>query len=145
MGEGGLIPSGPWHGFYTYRSRTDRHRMDLRLEFHDGSIAGSGIDDVGRFAIEGTYDPETLRCFWRKTYLGRHTVLYDGAWDLGSIWGLWTIPPWSKGGFRIWPRGTGEGLELTAEAEIDEPLRDRVPVTIERENPGDVDSALRAT
>jgi hypothetical protein len=100
--------------------------MDLRLDFRGGRITGSGIDDVGRFAIGGTYEEETLRCRWRKTYVGRHTVLYDGAWDLGSIWGLWTIPPSARGGFRIWPGARGEGIARYEETEAD--VTDEEPV-----------------
>src|SRR3954465_14236231 len=107
--DDGPIPSGPWHGFYPYRVLTSRHRMDLRLDFKAGRINGDGIDDIGRFAIDGSYDPESLRCTWRKSYLGAHTVLYDGCYDMGSIYGGWTIPPASKGGFRIWPGARGEG------------------------------------
>lgn len=118
----GPIPSGPWHGFYTYASMTSRHRMDLRLDFRGGRIAGTGVDDIGRFAIDGHYDDETLHCAWRKTYLGAHSVMYDGAWDLGSIYGMWTIAPASKGGFRIWPGARGEGEARYVETAVEEPV-----------------------
>ncbi len=123
-----LIPSGPWHGFYTYRTMSSRHRMDLRLEFRGGKITGTGVDDIGRFAIAGRYDVENLKCTWRKTYLGAHTVLYDGVYDLGSIYGVWTIPPSSKGGFRIWPGARGEGEARYVEAAEDAPVEESVPV-----------------
>jgi hypothetical protein len=122
--QDGPIPSGPWHGFYTYQRPTDRHRMDLRLDFKSGHIHGDGIDDIGRFGISGTYDAESLACRWRKNYVGAHTVIYEGAYDLGSIYGMWTIPPSSKGGFRIWPGARGEGEARYVEAEEEIPIEE---------------------
>lgn len=111
------IPSGPWHGFYNYDAGGERHRMDLRLDFREGRIRGDGIDDIGRFAIRGTYDAATLRCSWFKTYIGAHTVHYDGVFDLGSIWGLWTLD-FGRGGFRIWPGARGEGVSREASEDV---------------------------
>ncbi|MEZ0227008.1 MAG: hypothetical protein ACAI25_00160 [Planctomycetota bacterium] len=122
-----LIPSGPWHGFYTYPGSHQRHRMDLRLDFKSARITGSGVDDIGRFAISGHYDVETLKCTWKKTYLGAHTVLYDGAYDLGSIYGMWTLPS-TKGGFRIWPGARGEGEARYVEAAEDAPVEESLHV-----------------
>jgi hypothetical protein len=111
------MPSGPWHGFYTYSRSSRRYFMDLGLDFKAGRIDGAGIDGIGRFLIRGSYEPETYRCYWFKEYIGKHDVLYNGAWDMGSIWGLWEIPPSARGGFRIWPgkRGEGQTLELYEE------------------------------
>ena len=109
------IPSGPWHGFYLYRSDGVRHRMDLDLTFEGGSIRGSGIDDVGSFTIRGSYD-DALSCRWVKAY-ATHLVHYAGPFDLGSIYGAWKIPPLSTGGFRIWPGRRGEGVARYVEEE----------------------------
>ena len=49
-----LFPSGPWLGFYNY-GPGKRHRMDLRLSFGDGKMAGEGMDDVGQFLIKGAF------------------------------------------------------------------------------------------
>ena len=121
----GPIPSGRWHGFYVYRHSPARHRMDLTLEFRGGVISGDGIDDIARFYIRGRYEEDTLRCRWTKQYLGMHSVFYEGAFDLGSIWGLWHLPG-TRGGFRIWPHGTGEQIALEAYEAI--PEEDAVPV-----------------
>jgi hypothetical protein len=106
------IASGKWCGFYVYEfPRLDerRHRMDMGLEIRSGKIYGEGVDDVGRYTIDGTYDEETLDFSWRKAYLGRHVVFYQGGWAQGSIVGRWEIRfAWvrSTGGFRIWPEGS---------------------------------------
>ncbi len=113
------IPSGPWHGFYTYGGDSDRHRMDLDLEFSNGTIRGAGGDDVGAFSIRGSYDG-SLVCRWIKSY-STHAVYYEGPFDLGSIYGTWEIPPFGRGGFRIWPgkRGQGATQETWEEAPVD--------------------------
>jgi hypothetical protein len=114
------IPSGDWRGFYTYGSPTDRHRMDLRLEFANGSIRGDGIDDIGTFTIRGGYD-DSLTCHWTKTY-ATHAVFYQGPFDMGSIYGVWEIPPFSRGGFRIWPGKTSAEVAELMGVEIEEPI-----------------------
>ena len=48
-----LFPSGPWTGFYNYRPG-DRHRMDLQLTFANRNMSGDGVDDIGRFLIQGS-------------------------------------------------------------------------------------------
>ncbi|MBI3267709.1 MAG: hypothetical protein HYZ53_01705 [Planctomycetes bacterium] len=112
-----LFPSGPWIGFYTYRSLSGRHRMSLALTFHQGVMRGDGSDDIGRFLIHGRYSAETLECRWTKTYPGSHDVAYRGFREGKGIWGTWQIPPSSHGGFLIWPRGVGSGESQVLEAE----------------------------
>ena len=113
-----LFPSGPWTGFYNYTGPEDRHRMDLHLDFTGGVMTGHGFDDVGPFLIRGKYDTAARECWWTKTYPRSHDVSYHGFREGTGIWGTWEIPPWSKGGFQIWPRhaGEGEGAALTVEA-----------------------------
>jgi len=112
-----LFPSGPWVGFYNYRP-TDRHRMDLRLEFAQGKMTGEGNDDVGPFLIAGKYDPQTLECYWTKTYVGAHDVFYRGFREGKGIWGTWQIKTWAHGGFHIWPRQEGaDEAEVESAAE----------------------------
>jgi hypothetical protein len=108
-----LFPSGPWVGFYTYVP-SDRHRMDLHLDFANGNMSGDGNDDVGRFIIRGRYDAQSRECYWTKRYLGAHDVFYEGYREGKGIWGRWEIGAFAHGGFHIWPKNAGEG-ETTAE------------------------------
>ena len=113
-----LFPSGPWTGFYNYTGPEDRHRMDLHLVFANGRMTGDGTDDIALFQIKGRYDQETRECGWIKTYPASHDVIYHGFREGVGIWGTWEIPPFSKGGFHIWPKRAqnGEHEILTAEA-----------------------------
>ena len=115
-------PSGPWVGFYTYYSlpSAGRHRMDLTLRFCEGTITGDGIDPVGRFVLRGGYDRETGKCHWVKSYIGAHSVYYQGYRDGRGIWGSWEIPPANRGGFHIWPKGIGEAEIAADEIEVAE-------------------------
>src|SRR3954471_3763128 len=109
-----LFPSGPWTGFYNY-GPGDRHRMDLHLEFSNGSISGEGNDDVGAFLIKGRYEASGGECHWTKTYVGAHDVFYRGFREGKGIWGTWEINLLGHGGFHIWPRAAGPA-EAQAEA-----------------------------
>ena len=111
------FPSGPWTGFYNYRPG-DRHRMDLRLTFENGAINGDGNDDVGPFRIKGRYDPATRECHWTKSYIGRHDVSYRGFGEGEGIWGTWEIQLWSRGGFHIWPKSSGESELLEESSQV---------------------------
>lgn len=126
------LPSGRWVGFYDYPHDRRRHRMDLRLEITTGRISGTGIDPVGRFVISGRVH-EDRRVNWVKTYLGRHDVLYEGFADHNGIWGTWEIPPWTTGGFRIWPAQWGEGFARKMEESAPIDVEDAVPDAVARE------------
>jgi hypothetical protein len=108
-----LFPSGEWEGFYTYTFGPDaqRYMMSFALTFKNGNVSGSGIDNVGYFSWRGSYDTEKLRCWMHKRY-ATHAVFYDGYVDQSGIWGTWEIPPYSQGGFHIWPKGLSEGLSI---------------------------------
>ena len=108
-----LFPSGEWEGFYTYEFGPDarRYMMSFALTFKNGKVSGSGIDNVSRFSWRGNYDTEKLRCWMQKQYPS-HTVSYDGYVDQKGIWGIWEIPPYSRGGFHIWPKGLSEDLTV---------------------------------
>lgn len=116
-----IYPSGAWRGFYSYGAG-DRHGMQLDLLFSRGMLAGDGVDDVGSFLFNGSYDPQSGSCRWTKTYIGAHDVLYTGARDGNGIAGDWQIGP-VRGPFRIWPgtreesTGESESLELEEPAE----------------------------
>src|SRR5262249_22121077 len=43
-----------------------------------------------------------------KRYIGKHDVAYQGYNEGKGIWGLWEIPPSSRGGFHIWPTALGD-------------------------------------
>lgn len=98
--------SGQWVGFYTYSGRSRKFLMDLVLEFKQGIMSGEGYDGIGGFVIAGVYSLVTNECNWRKTYVGRHTVVYRGFGENNGIWGTWTLPD-ASGGFRIWPLSEG--------------------------------------
>ncbi len=120
-------PSGPWRGHYLYPQGLGKGRMDLTLTFAHGQVRGMGNDPVGLFVIRGRYDPATGECTWTKTYPGMHDVFYRGFYEGRSIWGTWDIREEWRGGFQIWPKGEGEGLEAAAEEEVDAPV-DAVPL-----------------
>lgn len=94
--------SGRWRGFWVQDPA--RSRTDMNLEFSGGHISGEGYDWVGAFVIRGTYELESGKVSWTKSYLGAHCVKYDGYAEVkNGIWGLWNITGLDKGGFQIWP------------------------------------------
>ena len=111
MSNDANFPSGQWVGFYTYAHSSQRHLMDLILEFRAGRVSGEGADGIGFFGINGRYYPKEAECFWTKTYVGGHSVAYTGYRENKGIWGTWTINPDAKGGFHIWPIGDGAPYE----------------------------------
>lgn len=107
--------------------------MDAHLIFARGGIAGEGGDNLGPFMIRGRYDATTKECHWTKTYIGRHSVLYQGFRDAHGIWGTWTIAPWTKGGFHIWPRAEGNGEAIRQAVEADPPVEAASPEPAQEE------------
>lgn len=96
--------------------------MNLHLDFANGRMTGDGIDDVGRFLVQGRYDAAALECSWTKTYPGSHDVFYRGFREGKGIWGTWEIHAACRGGFHIWPRGSGEGEENQEENREQKPV-----------------------
>jgi hypothetical protein len=117
------FPSGPWIGFYTYSGNRDRHRMDLGLEFGNGTITGEGNDDLGAFVIRGRFYAATRECHWTKTYVGGHDVYYKGFREGRGIWGTWEIRDATSGGFKIWPLASGSGDDEAETEEEVEPMK----------------------
>ena len=114
--------SGPWTGFYVYASRIGgRHRMNMVLTFAaSGALEGSGSDGIGRFKIQGRFDPKAKEATWTKQYVGGHAVSYRGYRDAmkKAVWGIWEIGKAATGGFKIWPVGSGaEDGEVETQAE----------------------------
>src|SRR5262249_10282863 len=110
---------------YLYADPRDLHRMELDLQFKEGRISGAGADDVGAFSIRGTYESDSQKVWWRKSYLGAHTVSYSGVLDGGRIYGGWDLKgpgamP-AHGGFKIWPKGRGEGAAASAAKSVETP------------------------
>lgn len=114
-------PSGPWIGFYNYFDTPQRHRMDIHLNFSQGRVTGDGVDDIGRFSINGRYDTSTHECHWTKQYLGRHSVFYKGFREGKGIWGTWELKIY-RGGFHIWPLGSDSGEAITESNEQAAPV-----------------------
>ena len=83
-------------------------------------MSGDGRDDVGNFLIKGKYDTGTRECHWTKTYIGAHDVFYRGFREGKGIWGTWEIGIFGRGGFHIWPLGSGEGEENVEKASVEQ-------------------------
>jgi len=113
MSDDDFLPSGQWTGFYQQFGA--KFRTDLSLTFASGRLRGDGIDGVGAFVVVGRYDTGTNDVLWTKSYLGAHHVYYRGCRDGKAIWGVWEIPGYGRGGFKIWPRGHSDAsAEATA-------------------------------
>lgn len=82
--------------------------MELNLTFREGEMTGEGRDQIGNFLIRGKYTLDDGKCWWTKSYIGKHDVFYRGYNEGKGIWGLWEIPPTYNGGFHIWPIGMGD-------------------------------------
>jgi hypothetical protein len=110
----GPAASGAWRGFYVYAPGGERHAMQLDLAFGSGSVSGSGSDDIGPFVIRGGFEPEGVRVWWSKQYVGAHDVWYEGVRDgrrQRVVYGSWSLGSSESGGFKIW-RGTSGAAEL---------------------------------
>lgn len=128
------FPSGPWTGFFLMDHWPGRHQMELRLTFGEGNLNGEGRDRIGEFLVRGQYNLENGKCHWSKRYIGKHDVFYQGYNEGKGIWGLWEIPPGSRGGFHIWPEGMGDPtspqLAESAETPAEPPAEVEAPVEV---------------
>eukprot|EP00927_Polykrikos_kofoidii_P070969 TRINITY_DN67320_c0_g1_i1.p1 TRINITY_DN67320_c0_g1~~TRINITY_DN67320_c0_g1_i1.p1 ORF type:complete len:461 (-),score=37.79 TRINITY_DN67320_c0_g1_i1:98-1375(-) len=122
----GALPSGTWRGYYTF-SGTRHDVCEFNLNFAaDTTIHGQGVDDVGRYKMEGLHGCNKIA--FSKTYEVRsqnvsgtvhygnkgHTVEYRGSLagdSLGAGFrGTWTIRNTIgnfDGDFHIWPAMAG--------------------------------------
>jgi hypothetical protein len=96
--------------------------MELSLTFFERVMTGEGRDMIGRFLIRGKYNLDDGKCRWTKRYIGKHDVAYQGYNEGKGIWGLWEIPPSSRGGFHIWPSAMGDPMSPRLAEAIDEPI-----------------------
>src|SRR4051812_41822149 len=85
------FPSGPWKGFFLQPVLPGRHWMELILTFRKSTVRGEGRDRVGEFLIAGRYDVNDGKCRWTKTYVGKHSLRYEGYNEGKGIWGFWEI------------------------------------------------------
>jgi hypothetical protein len=119
--EDARFPSGPWKGFFLMGHIPGRHWMELDLTFQKGLVRGDGRDWVGAFLIRGRYEVSNGKCWWTKTYIGRHDVAYMGYNEGKGIWGTWEIPPEWRGGFHIWPVAMGDPTQQALAESLEEP------------------------
>jgi hypothetical protein len=120
-----LFPSGEWEGFYSYPPPYSFHKgqMSFYLFFHNQTIEGEGMDEVGKFSWKGTYDTQAMTCQLTKYYHGQHSVYYNGQVDENGIWGSWIIQRNWQGGFHIWPKAQSqEEMQTAIEALMEEPV-----------------------
>jgi hypothetical protein len=116
----GLPTSGPWSGYYAYSTSDIKHVMKLHLTFaRDGGIDGDGIDDIALFEIRGVFGASTREVQWIKSYIGMHSVAYQGVYDGRNILGAWTVEGIS-GPFRIWPSALSENEEAEEKVEVED-------------------------
>ncbi len=127
------FPSGPWEGFYLMKhTGLKRHMMEMILQFTDGSLTGEGRDAIGKFTMSGNYSTETGKCNWKKSYIRRHNVIYDGYNEGRGIFGGWEIREiisgmifQSTGSFLIWPKSMGDPTNHRRKAEADLPQKEQ--------------------
>jgi len=105
--------------------------MDLGLTFANSRISGDGIDDIGKFAIQGGFDRRTGECHWHKDYIGGHQVYYVGCRENRGIWGIWEIGRLDRGGFHIWPLADGKDFDQSNEEQVAKPVPEAQPVVME--------------
>jgi hypothetical protein len=85
-----LVPTfQKWKGgFWQFGNKTDMYFQ--RMYLGESGVFGNGADDVGQFNIRG-WKNDDIVCF-AKTYVGAHTVFYQGQIDGKHLRGQWTIP-----------------------------------------------------
>lgn len=92
-----------WTGYWLQGS----HKGSMELEIfitNDHQVLGSGVDEVGKFTIEG--EDLAANVNWTKHYVGEHIVNYEGS-KVGhtSMQGFWSLcfdaGNWSRGDFHL--------------------------------------------
>jgi hypothetical protein len=116
--------------------------MELELTFRHGVMKGEGRDLIGPFLIRGRYQTESGECWWTKRYIGKHDVHYRGFNEGKGIWGVWEIPPSSKGGFCIWPEAWGDPTGSHLKEAVDAPVGSDDPAESESETEAEVGAGV---
>lgn len=89
-----------WNGWFRQGGvKNNMIFQDFQVGF-DGTIWGSGYDQVGQFNIFGKKNPQGFLTF-NKQYIGQHCVIYKGKAKDQSITGKWEIPGNCAGDFQI--------------------------------------------
>ena len=114
-----MYPSGSWRGFWDQVAYGRQPMRELALNFSGDRVEGSGVDVVGPFTFDGTYDSDgTITLIKRYPH---HTVKYQGRYDgEGTIYGEWSIGDYAGGKFALTPHRSTvpretEILEITAQ------------------------------
>lgn len=90
-----------WTVVYVYGSGRADEVKDLQLRFVNGSVTGSGEDNLGIYKWTGTLTPAG-GVEITKAYAGQHSVHHSGQYDGSVIKGSWSVPNTrAVGGFRM--------------------------------------------
>lgn len=96
------FPSGLWMGYWM--QGFIKGKMQLTLEFIDGTVSGEGTDPVGSFTMKGIYSLKHNMVSMVKQYHGAHSVGYCGCAADGGLNGTWRIPRFPETDeWRLWP------------------------------------------
>jgi hypothetical protein len=117
--------------------------MELALTFQNGKVKGTGRDWVGSFLISGRYDVADGKCHWTKSYIGKHSLFYQGYNEGKGIWGRWEHTSAWHGGFHVWPEGMSDPTRntLSETQELSASGDGGVPLQAEELEPETVESA----
>jgi hypothetical protein len=111
-----MYPSGAWRGYWDQVESGRQSMRPLSLRFDAGRVDGEGVDVIGPFTFAGTYD-DSGAVTLVKQYVGRHRVVYRGAYDgEGSIIGRWSIGEFWAGPFALAPITDGAAADRLVEA-----------------------------
>jgi hypothetical protein len=107
-----MYPSGRWRGYWEQVVWGRQAMRELVLRFEGGAVEGRGEDVIGPFIFRGTYD-DGGGVAMVKQYVGRHRVVYHGAYDgEGTIFGRWAIGDEWSGPFALRPDDAGAAADV---------------------------------
>jgi len=87
-----------WKGGFWFSGDFTEMVID-EMYIGSGGVKGRGSDDVGAFVCQGYTNGDQVS--FAKTYVGAHTVFYNGQWEGKSVVGRWQIPGNCDGTFRL--------------------------------------------
>lgn len=101
-----FVQTGQWTGHYVqYGSEFPmRFKNFYIMPVPQGYIKGEGEDEIGKFVIKGSFNNNATAVRFAKTYIGQHTIYYQGEFTGSSIEGFWAFDINSLGEstFKIW-------------------------------------------